>query len=304
MPLTQIQANTESDLVITLPNVESEIISTKVAALFAVRRIDANIHFVCHKEIERQWLINKLRSLQYSIYKLDRCGETNWIPSNNILDELWANIYEQLRFFGIGKREINLLLRDMKAYQRVEALLREGRSPTEVAIQDFYYLKTCDVRLARRLISLVTHHKYSKFITLAWNYYDLASEICDDLTDVWEDSFNYNCNRFTIKRRLFGENETRAEYSSFLHLIEAGARDLTKGAKESGILEINQICQWALRTIDTAKVILERCLKKPLAPVLAFEQKFISPFELNQIVKRYLDEPVPIIQTISNNQAT
>lgn len=302
MQTSQIQGNGRTSPILLPSTINYQIPpSLKVDSLFAVRHINDNIQFVCSKETDRRWIINNLRSLQYSIYELDRCGELNWIPSNNILDRLWTSIYKQLSLFGLGKQEIKLLLHDMQAYQRVEALLREGRSPTEVPIQEFYYLKTCDVRLARKLITLVTQHKNSTATALAWTYYDLASEICDDLTDTWEDSSNFNCNRFSIRRRISGETETREEYGSFLQLIKAQAYELAKGAEESGLPAIIQVCQWAVHTINKGEVLLEHCLKTPLVPVLAFQQKYLSSSEIHQIVKRYMDGSSPTIQNLSKN---
>lgn len=253
----------------------SRLITTKIEPLFADRRIAENLQIFGLNQSDCPWLITKLHQLQRSIYTLDCYGEATWEIQSHVLEQIWDSIYGQLRLFGHDYREARRLTSDIRAYQQIEIQLRDEKLPTGIPIQDFYYLKTCDVRLSRTVIAKSTQNPFASVMSEMWDFYDLASEVCDDLIDIYEDSFDFNCNRFMIQREILGNSETLAEYSGFLDLIEMRTLEILKKSEKTGLLEGKQVCSWALQKVADGRSLLN-CLQMAwvqnpvLPPCLAF----------------------------------
>ena len=233
---------------------------TKVAALFADRRIVSNMKMGELDSETQQALSEKLQSLQASIYRLDRYGETNWEVQEAVLRQFWRPIRENLRTFYSTDAEVQEAVREIRAYQRIEVGLRQRHDPTAIPIHQFYSLKTCDVRLSRRLIATASDCKVLQSLTPFWNCYDLASEICDDLTDVHEDARDFNCNRFLISRAVLGDEKTAKQYSAFLHDLLQRAVSLRKSFCDSGQAESRLLFAWTVDAIRNARRLLHRNL--------------------------------------------
>lgn len=234
----------------------SMLITTKIESLLVDRRIAENLQIFGLNQSDCPWLITKLHQLQRSIYTLDCYGESTWEIQSHVLEKIWDSIYGQLRLFGHDYREARRLTSDIRAYQQIEIQLRDEKLPTEIPIQDFYYLKTCDVRLSRTVIAKITQNPFASVMSEMWDFYDLASEVCDDLTDIYEDSFDFNCNRFMIQREVLGDSETLAEYSGFLDKIEKGTQEIFKKSEKTGLLEEQQVCRWAFQRVAEARSLL------------------------------------------------
>ena len=237
----------------------SRLITTKIESLFADRRIAENIQIFGLNQADCPWLIDGIHQLQRSIYTLDCYGESTWELQSHVLEKIWDSIYVQLRLFGHESQEAKRLTSDIRSYQQIEIQLRDGKLPTEIPIQNFYYLKTCDVRLSRTLIAKIAQNPFASVIFAMWDCYDLASEVCDDLTDIYEDPFDFNCNRFMIQREVLGDSETLAEYGGFLNLIEMQTQEILKKSEKMGLLEGKQVCNWAFQRVTEARTLLN-CL--------------------------------------------
>ena len=236
----------------------SPSIGQKICDLFSCRRIGESLSFHGIVGIERQWLLTNLVHLQSSIYSLDCYGESIWDARVDVVEDLWGSIHKRLRAFGFTYHEIEFLIADMRAYQDIEAQLRDGISPSKMNIKTFYDLKTCDVRLSRRIIEMVERGSCSSRANTLWECYDLSCEIVDDLSDFWEDLSNFNCNRFLISLRDRGYAETRAEYLHFLERIITRTREISTVGEESGLSEVNQIGCWILESVRNARVVLDQ----------------------------------------------
>ena len=201
-----------------IPSLElASLQSNKTDNLFAIRRIVENCRLAGLNEKELRWFIRGLRAFQHSIYQLDLYGESSWEIEDIKLNAIWEEIYNNLSFFGIDRWGSYELVRDIKKYQEIELSLRKGNTPLGLDILDFYYLKTCDVRLARTLVYMFGKHTSAntRIIDL-WNCYDIISEVYDDMLDVGEDSKTYNCNRLLIERNEYGFYRVYESYGQII----------------------------------------------------------------------------------------
>ena len=88
-----------------------------------------------------------------------------------------------------------------------------------------------------------------------WNYYDLVSEVCDDLTDIAEDALDFNCNRFVIQLESQGFEATRNDYISFLNSIRA---EMLATLNECGrSAAASQLSGWFLSKLESTVELLE-----------------------------------------------
>ena len=98
--------------------------------------------------------------------------------------------------------------------------LRKGKTPLRLDMEYFYFYKSCDVKLLRRLI----YEKYKlspEYGQLAdWRYYDLVTEVNDDVEDLYEDLDFINGNRFLISILHNGKQKTKVIFDQFLQIIE------------------------------------------------------------------------------------
>lgn len=266
----------------------SDETNEKITSLHYDRRISEHLDFAGLHSKERKEIHGRLRVLQGSIYALDRYGESTWGVDSERLAELWGEIRQGLDAFGITGRDAEHLLSEMKAYQVVELGLREGKLPTELPIQRHYFLKTCDVRLSRLLIATAARRAVTETLKPAWNLYDLASEVCDDLADIGEDLFDFNCNRVLIETDVFGCLQTVRDYSVFLDSIRTANGNLARRANEFRLVEAARICSWTFNRINEAQERLRQLLvsqsfgeaEKPLT--FGFRHTHFTPREVRE----------------------
>jgi DNA helicase IV len=90
----------------------------------------------------------------------------------------------------------------------------------------FYFYKSCDVKLLRRLI-------YDRNAALAkvikpseWRTFDLVTEVNDDVVDLQEDTTTINGNRFLISLLQFGKKKTVQIFNDFLDEMDVRNRAL------------------------------------------------------------------------------
>lgn len=162
----------------------------------------------------------KLIELQKRIYYLDAHLEAHEYPDENTLKLLWAQIHEYLTEFGVEQSDWPHYTRHILRYQKHEMDLRLGKWPVRFNMSYFYYFKSCDVKLIRRLI--YENYGVSKnFIAKdQWKYFDLITEVNDDIMDVWEDLDFVNGNSFLISLLLKGKAVTQSDFSQFIDEIE------------------------------------------------------------------------------------
>lgn len=206
--------------VASISSSSNTFLSYKTSELLKGRRIEDNLRLAGTSPKAQKQLTVKLSLLQRTIYALDCYGETSWDIEHQVLEVLWQNIYGQLMSWELTLKDAGHLLEDMQAYQQVELQLRKGVLPTSLPLEEFYYLKTCDVRLSRKLIATSSKGLCTDQQLLLWNCFDIISEVYDDLSDIEEDLFDFNCNRFLFQKSLYGGLCAQHDYEKYLDKIK------------------------------------------------------------------------------------
>jgi hypothetical protein len=204
-------------------------------------------------------LNNQLIDLQANIYYLDSYLEENWTLKENELNQYWKNIHQSLSVLGVKKSDWMDYTNHILKYQKHEMELRLGLMPTRLNMEYFYFYKSCDVKLIRRLL-MEKLPNVSKLCDAAdWRYFDLVTEINDDAMDIEEDLSTINGNRVLISIQLYGAKETIKIFSNFLKTVEQKSiKRFTKVKSEYK----KKIHQMTLEQITaTKKLLLENVNK-------------------------------------------
>lgn len=169
--------------------------------------------------------LNRLIDLQKNIYYLDAHLEANWQTDETVLAWHWDNIIRSLCELEISVENTSAYLNHIRKYEKHELELRLGKSPLRFDMEYFYFYKSCDVKLLRRLI-------YEKFQLSPgcgqlsdWRYYDLVTEVNDDIEDIFEDLDFINGNSFLISLLYKGKSVTQRIFSDFLNEIAFKAKN-------------------------------------------------------------------------------
>jgi hypothetical protein len=167
-----------------------------------------------------------LIQLQYDIYKLDHELETNWNVDMSIIEARWQEIHKDLSVLGVSSDYYDKYSNHIYKYQKHELGIRDGKLPTRLSMEYFYFYKSCDVKLLRRLI-------YDRNAALAkvikpseWRTFDLVTEVNDDVVDLQEDTTTINGNRFLISLLQFGKKKTVQIFNDFLDEMDVRNRAL------------------------------------------------------------------------------
>lgn len=203
----------------TTPPKHDVVVCKKIDQLFGARRLAEQCEQL--KPYEVTTLLPKLKELQLSIYCLDKYFEHTWNLSQKHINVFWSNILLSLRQIVGNKQNLEELVRDIRAYQSLEESIRSSSPSLLPRLQEYYHLKTCDVRLARYLIvraGSVYFPQMSEYLR-AWELFDLASEVCDDLDDIDEDLGTFNGNRFLLEIGTVGAQSTINSYQEFELLL-------------------------------------------------------------------------------------
>lgn len=155
--------------------------------------------------------------LQVAIFNYDQVLEESWMLDDERLKTLWLNIEDSLAKFGANRDRISKYLHQIEVYASNEKGIRQGRRLSEIPFWVFYYYKSCDVRLMRRLIYRHTQYRPDNVPRYSdWMLFDLVTEINDDITDLKEDIGTYNGNRLLHEVIEKGWSEAMVVYSGSL----------------------------------------------------------------------------------------
>lgn len=198
------------------PHIVETDLKSKMEELFRYR-----FFYEILDENEDAALFEQLYALQTAIYHLDAHLEAHWKTDQKNLDFHWDNIKTNLIKFGVQDSELPSYLNHIAKYQQHEMDIRKGLLPTRLEMEYFYFYKSCDVKLLRRLI-YETRLKGSKsFGSLSdWRYFDLVTEVNDDVADIFEDLSFINGNRFILTMGLMGKDEAKRVFIEFLQDIQ------------------------------------------------------------------------------------
>jgi hypothetical protein len=208
----------------TEPHIDDIQLRKKIIDLFEYRLFPRLIEDGTNDKDSSEFY-ERLIQLQSAIYHLDAHLEANWHTDFTKLAWHWDRIKDKLEDFGIDDTNSGQYLRHIYKYEKHELELRTGKSPLRFDPQYFYFYKSCDVKLLRRLI--YEHYKLSPSCgKLAdWRYYDLVTEVNDDIEDVFEDLDYINGNRFLLTILREGREETQYIFQSFLKIIADKAKE-------------------------------------------------------------------------------
>lgn len=223
----------------------------KILELFEYRQLPDLIKYG-GQEWDKDYY-EKLIKLQYHIYRLDHELETHWKVDMKIVEHRWQAIYQALSDLGIAHEDHDAYCRHIYKYQKHELDIRKMKLPTRLSMEYFYFYKSCDVKLLRKII-YKNNAKLSRTIKESqWRLFDLVTEINDDVADLQEDISTINGNRFLISLKQFGEKTTADVFGAFLdELTDRNASvDLSFEA-----LNLNKWTQ--VQIADTKKLLLSQ----------------------------------------------
>lgn len=196
----------------------TEDLRKKILELFEYRRLPEII--VKGNGVMDDTFYEKLIALQTAIYELDEVLETEWLHNRTHLNDKWARINNHLLDLGVAKEDLADYTYNIRTYEKHELDIRQGKMPMQLDMEYFYYFKSCDVKLIRRLIydrypSLVNH-----ILLEDWRLFDLVTEVNDDVEDLYEDLETINGNRFLLSLAHFGRDRTARYFHNFLDDID------------------------------------------------------------------------------------
>ena len=229
------------------------MLEEKILKLFQYRRFPLLYELAQISDFDKVSLQELLVQLQTSIYKLDHHLETNWNIDLDVISKCWEEIYQDLKKFGITSSQFNLYTSHIKKYQKHELELRKGMLPTRFKLEFFYFYKSCDVKLLRRLIYELTAGLNSMATLPDWRFFDLITEINDDVEDVFEDMETINANAFLISYFLNGKGDTKRKFEKFMDYIAAQSEKRFK--KDASFLQ-KEIHQDTLNAIAQTKSLM------------------------------------------------
>ncbi|MDF1699124.1 MAG: hypothetical protein P1U56_24940 [Saprospiraceae bacterium] len=225
----------------------------KIIELFEYRQLPELIRYN-----NSEWdnvFYEKLIDLQYHIYMLDHELETNWEVDLDIIAERWVKIYDALLALNIPKNQHDSYCRHIYKYQKHELDIREGKLPTRLSMEYFYFYKSCDVKLLRKIIYKLNPALSKVFKESQWRLFDLVTEINDDIEDIQEDAQTINGNRFLISIKLMGKQQTETIFKDFLNDISS------RNAKTSLSFNALNIKDWTETQVVETIQLLESQLK-------------------------------------------
>lgn len=162
--------------------------------------------------------MDTLIPLQIKIYELDKYLENSWALDQEYLSYLVGTIKAELHKLGYNNLYISQLMVSFNVYMERELAIRVGRYPSELPIEDFYFHKSCDVKLHRKII--MDQSSDCTFNSEDWKTFDLITEVNDDIEDLTEDTEVINGNRLLFSLNLKSHDELKVEYLGFIEHLK------------------------------------------------------------------------------------
>lgn len=238
---------------------DMKILNAKIKTLFTYRDFD-HLYELGELSIARKERLEaNLIRLQQDIYFLDEYLESNWKLEQNELKLYWNHIHQSLSNLGVSSSDYDLYSAHIYKYQRHETQLRTNKDLLRLSMEYFYFYKSCDVKLLRRIIYNYAP-KISRYYSLAdWRCFDLITEVNDDVEDLIEDMDTINGNRLQLAINKNGISEARNEFVVFMDQIEnqSEARASIKKSKYYDSIHAKVIQQ-----VEETKKLLEVSLAK------------------------------------------
>ncbi|NNF36502.1 MAG: hypothetical protein HKN68_20540 [Saprospiraceae bacterium] len=197
-----------------------ERLAIKIQELIEYRRLPELLDIVENDDSIKTQFINELSDLQKAIYHLDHILESEWEIIDSSLEGKWDAIYNALRVLGIEDDKLYDYCKHIYKYQKHELEQRKGKSLLRLSMEYFYFYKSCDVKLLRRIIFDRYSVLRSTFPPSDWRWFDLVTEVNDDIEDLYEDIDTNNGNRFLLSIEQLGKEQAYLIYKEFLRCIK------------------------------------------------------------------------------------
>jgi Asp-tRNA(Asn)/Glu-tRNA(Gln) amidotransferase C subunit len=232
---------------------EEGALNQKINALFEYRKLNELLRL--GQLDQNKKFIDHLVHIQTQIYKLDAYLESHWKLEEEELNRYWDGIQSSLEALGYEIKEHPELLKDIRRYERIEQQCRADQWPTKVSFKKFYTTKSCDVRLIRHLIYAAAPVLKEHWKESIWTYYDLITEINDDVADLEEDLQTYNGNRFLISILRKGKQKTEKSYRKFIQKATENAEQYFK--KHPKQEQHHELHDWIISRSEETLTLLE-----------------------------------------------
>ena len=224
----------------------------KIKKLFAYRKL-TDLLKISGLDQDKDFVANII-NVQYQIYRLDAYLESQWDLDNKMIKSLWRAILLSLENMGYKKKQVEKMVEQIHDYEKIERNCRKDKWPTSVSLKEFYITKSCDVRLIRHLIYEAHPDLTALFKEKSWEYFDIITEINDDIADVPEDIHTYNGNRFLIAILRKGADKTVKKYKEYLTGLTAKANEYLAPKAHKG--KYKQQAGWMNdRSLQTLKLL-------------------------------------------------
>lgn len=199
---------------------DMKFLTAKIKTLFAYRDFDHLYELGGIHGTEKDRLEDNLIRLQQDIYFLDEYLESNWELDSEELKLYWNHIHQSLSNLGVASNDYDDYSAHIYKYQHHEMQLRTKKDLLRLSMEYFYFYKSCDVKLLRRLI--YNHApRINRYYTLAdWRCFDLITEVNDDVEDLIEDMQTINGNRLQLMINKHGVDRAKKEFTVFMDQIE------------------------------------------------------------------------------------
>lgn len=250
---------------INIPShINREELRQKIRELFSYRMFPWLMEETEKSEAEKSLFLDRLTDLQESIYFLDAQLESQWQINEKEKEIHWQHIIDQTKQCQTKTIDPVSVLQHIKKYEKHEIAIRTGHWPVRLSMTYFYFYKSCDVKLLRRLIYDFGGLEKKLGSLASWRLFDFVTEVNDDITDVFEDLSFYNGNRFLIHLLMFGKKSTKNVFLSFLENLSAEIDMKRKQAKKSDAVEII-LENSSIQTKETITLLKDRLNQLDLA---------------------------------------
>lgn len=209
---------------------------------------------------KKKKLYKNLIKLQISIYELDEYLESNWKVYQSDLAVYWKSIHKCMEACGVPNSKLNEYSKHIQKYQKHELELREAKLPVDGSIEFYYYYKSCDVRLMRQIIYDHSEGLEEIFTMADWRYFDLITEVNDDVEDVFEDLETINGNYVLIASWVYGKKQARKILNEFIDVLSAKNKNRLEKRKDKS--EYTEIYEHTKEQLKATKKLLKKNLKK------------------------------------------
>jgi hypothetical protein len=265
-------------------HIDHESLKAKILTLFEYRLFPNLLDLIETNDrgFQKEDFLQQLIELQTSIYHLDAHLEAHWETNSGVLLWHWVQINQHLMTFGIGEEDVSQYNNHIKIYERHELGLRQNKDLLRLNHEYFYFYKSCDVKLLRRLI-------YERGLLNGvagklsdWRYYDLITELNDDVEDIFEDLDFINGNMVLLYVLRHGKDKAFEVFDAFMADIQSKATAQHGRKKQHSFKQY--IYDTTILRLEETRTLLTAQLAKLTLKDLKQSKLYLAKKELAQVL--------------------